>query len=521
MSGANRSLVWSFGCVFAIVVLTAVAWLGLTRVAYADGLIIVDTAAVIEGSDGYCSLIEAIIAANMDSTYLDCTISGTPGADTIQLQPGATYILTAVYASVDGPNGLPSITSTINIEGQGATIVRAASAPDFRVFHIGPSGNLTLRDLTVDNGKTSTSGSWQDQAGGGIMVRYGAATVISTTFVDNSAYYGGGGIYCWSCSLVVSNTTFYNNQAVTGPGGGIAGGGTMTMTGSTLMDNSAIGEGGGIRLSETALIADTAILSNTCSGIGGGVWLRGGYYGATVLENVTIRGNTATDDGGGLYSAADTIIKRSTIDNNHSGDSGGGVYLSTYLGYGSLHLTNVTIYSNTADVSGGGVYINYPGSGNTPTAAITHTTIASNTAVSGAGGSLYNNQSTVSLASSIVAHGTAVSGGANCDGNPVPNITSGGYNLESGTDCSFTAGGDQQSADPLLGPLQDNGGDTHTMALLDGSPAITLVPPGTNGCGTVITTDQRGVIRSFSCSLGAYEYGPSHWVFLPAVMRSY
>jgi hypothetical protein len=45
------------------------------------------------------------------------------------------------------------------------------------------------------------------------------------------------------------------------------------------------------------------------------------------------------------------------------------------------------------------------------------------------------------------------------------------------------------SADPLLDPLQDNGGPTPTMALLPGSPAI--------GAGVSlggITTDQRGVL---------------------------
>ena len=45
------------------------------------------------------------------------------------------------------------------------------------------------------------------------------------------------------------------------------------------------------------------------------------------------------------------------------------------------------------------------------------------------------------------------------------------------------------------------------MALLAGSPAVNLIPPGTNGCGTTIATDQRGVSRPVGtgCDVGAYE----------------
>ncbi len=57
-------------------------------------------------------------------------------------------------------------------------------------------------------------------------------------------------------------------------------------------------------------------------------------------------------------------------------------------------------------------------------------------------------------------------------------------------------------ADPLLGPLRNNGGFTETMALGTGSPAIDA---GDNG--VCPTTDQRGVTRQLeSCDIGAYEY---------------
>jgi hypothetical protein len=63
--------------------------------------------------------------------------------------------------------------------------------------------------------------------------------------------------------------------------------------------------------------------------------------------------------------------------------------------------------------------------------------------------------------------------------------------------------------DPLLGPLQDNGGPTFTHALLPGSPALDGIPWGANGCGTTVFSDQRGQARpqpvGGACDIGAYE----------------
>jgi uncharacterized repeat protein (TIGR01451 family) len=64
----------------------------------------------------------------------------------------------------------------------------------------------------------------------------------------------------------------------------------------------------------------------------------------------------------------------------------------------------------------------------------------------------------------------------------------------------------------LLDPagLQDNGGPTRTIALQSGSPAIDAIPSDVNGCGTTITTDQRGVSRpqGSGCDVGAFELVP-------------
>ncbi|MDB6030970.1 MAG: hypothetical protein JWM16_1308, partial [Verrucomicrobiales bacterium] len=81
-------------------------------------------------------------------------------------------------------------------------------------------------------------------------------------------------------------------------------------------------------------------------------------------------------------------------------------------------------------------------------------------------------------------------------------LTDGGYNLSSDSSCNFTNTGSLNDIDPLLGPLQDNGGATLTTALTDCSPALdagspTLFPP----------IDQRGVTRPIASrsDIGACE----------------
>jgi hypothetical protein len=67
----------------------------------------------------------------------------------------------------------------------------------------------------------------------------------------------------------------------------------------------------------------------------------------------------------------------------------------------------------------------------------------------------------------------------------------------------------KNSTEPKLDSngLQNNGGPTQTVALQPTSPAVNAIPPSINGCGTTITTDQRGVNRPQgpACDIGAFK----------------
>jgi hypothetical protein len=102
------------------------------------------------------------------------------------------------------------------------------------------------------------------------------------------------------------------------------------------------------------------------------------------------------------------------------------------------------------------------------------------------------------------------------DGNSDANIdgtaTSLGYNISSDDGGgNLTGPGDQINTDPMIGPLQNNGGRTLTHALLPGSPAVNAGDP--NFTPPPIY-DQRGspFVRVFNgrIDVGSFELQPPH-----------
>ena len=272
-------------------------------------------------------------------------------------------------------------------------------------------------------------------------------------------------------------------------GGGIYSSGKLTLTHSIISGNSGAYYGGGLYNNAGTLTLTHSIISGNS-----GAYYGGGLYndaGTLTLTHSTVRGNSATYAGGGLYSSGTLTLTHSTVRGNSAAYYGGGLY-----GYGTLTLTHSTVRGNSA-AYGGGLNTNYG------TLTLTHSTISDN--IAAAGGGLHQSGGRLTLTASLVAQ--------NADGGDcrlyVTSSRSQGYNLDSDGSCELTASTDRPGVDPLLGPLQDNGGRTLTHALLPGSPAIDAIPWGTNGCGTTLYSDQRWQARpqpvGGACDIGAYE----------------
>src|SRR4051794_7499658 len=143
--------------------LTLLGWVSFSQIALAESdqpddllaTITVNTNVPSINNDGLCSIIEAVENANADAQlHADCAAGS--GNDIIALPNDATMIFTTTHNldPVDGDNGLPLITSTITIMGNGTTLVRNNSiAPRFRFFDVLDSGDLSLINLNLNNGR--------------------------------------------------------------------------------------------------------------------------------------------------------------------------------------------------------------------------------------------------------------------------------------------------------------------------------------------------------------------------------
>jgi hypothetical protein len=163
-----------------------------------------------------------------------------------------------------------------------------------------------------------------------------------------------------------------------------------------------------------------------------------------------------------------------------------------------LILEASTVSGNSAAVAGGGIV---GGGLNRSRILVRNSTIASNSA-SSTGGGISMTGGRARLDSTILAGNTAPDG-PDCS-VPVNPVMSRGYNpIEdpSGCDVIGRTDLDLTGVDPLLGPLQDNGGPTETRALLAGSPALDAVV-SRRLCRN---PDQRGEPRTDPCDIGAYE----------------
>src|SRR6266446_936379 len=262
------------------------------------------------------------------------------------------------------------------------------------------------------------------------------------------------------------------------------------------VDGNAAGRVFFITLGETVTISGFTIRNGHAGNAGGGI---DNEDGSTVtVTNCTLSGNSA-GLGGGMFNGGPLTIGSITVSGN-SAANGGGIY---NIGGGTTTTTDSTFSGNTAS-SGGGIF-------NIGTFTITNSTLSNNSA--SLGGGVFNNE-TLQIGDTILNMGAS---GANI--SDFGTVTSLGYNLSSDNGGGVLTGpGDQINTDPLLGPLQNNGGPTFTHALLPGSPAINTGDPNFTPPPSF---DQRGpgFVRVVSGRIdkGSFEVqaapGPQYQIF--------
>ncbi|MCP4358984.1 MAG: DUF11 domain-containing protein [Chloroflexi bacterium] len=440
-------------------------------------------------------LITAITNANAD-----------PAADTITLAAGCAYTLTlAAVPNADsyyGATGLPEIDTPITIDGNGATIVRDASSAEFRLFYVGVNGDLTLDSLTLSGGyfrggagprTEDTDGGGGGGGGGagvgGAIFNQGNITLTQTTLTGNTAHGGGDS---WDSGAL--NDVGGGGGSIDADGVGTSGGGTAGGDGGSQGDGEdapGFGGGGG----GGGYTCASCINSKN----GGDGHFGGGGGGGAERQDTISEGH----GGSGGFGAGDGSNGDKSGDPTRGGRGGGGAGLggAIFNHSGNVILINSAFYGNAVyggDTNnngsgfGAGIF-NYHG-----VVQATNVTFSDNTASTGGGG-IYNYG--VGVSATLTMYNTLLAnsqwGYADCYNNN--GSVSGNNNLiENHNGCGTT---NSIITDPLTAVPGNYGGNTDTVALLPGSPAI-----DTGDAATCATTDQRGKTRFGTCDIGAFEF---------------
>jgi hypothetical protein len=256
-------------------------------------------------------------------------------------------------------------------------------------------------------------------------------------------------------TLNISGLTLAHGEA--NSGGAITNqGGIVNITNCVFRDNHANSGGGLANEGGVATVRNTMFVHNHATG-GGGI---ANENGVLQVEATTFVGDGGTSGGGIENFGGVMTVLNSTFEGSSEGGAGA---IQNILGL--VALGNLTIRAGTGNP--GRAIRNFPGG-------------------------------TVRIANSILV---GAANHVNCEGE----IINLGNNLQfPGSDCGRSI----PTADPRLGPLQDNGGPTLTIGLDPGSPAI-----GAMVCPLVPQVDQRGAPRPMNawgqtttrCDIGAFE----------------
>ncbi|MHC4879004.1 MAG: beta strand repeat-containing protein, partial [Planctomycetota bacterium] len=311
------------------------------------------------------------------------------------------------------------------------------------------SGTLTLSNVTIDT--NTASGAGTDQGGGGIFNNGGTLDItdgaITNNVADGTQGSGGGILDVNGTSVTINGTNISSNNAERA-GGGIELNGTsstVTLTSITLNSNNAIGtgaapgNGGGLHItgSTDVDITGSTVDGNTAAEEGGGLW---NGTGTMTIDSTTVSGNTASgatadQGGGGVFNAGGTVdIVNSSLITGNTADgaagTGGGILNDAT---GTVTVTDSTVTMNDATTGDGGGISNTAGSDLT----VTNSTVSSNTAGGNGGGILNDGTATVESASMVTGNTAGVDGG-------------GIYNSATGTldvDGSTVSGNDATTGD--------------------------------------------------------------------------
>ena len=338
--------------------------------------------------------------------------------------------------SITGENTDDSVGVTLNdvsFSGNQAGSQMGGMGPgNGGVLHVSGSAGVDVNESSFTNNVATEGGAlWNN---GGTM------TVTDSDFVDNTANgaaaeNGGGAIYNDAGTVAVIDSRFDGNEADSDDNDGLSSGGAILANDNTTLD-----------------VENSAFTDNTSERAGGAIEVRSGT--STTLTRVTASENDAganPGNGGVLHVTGDgdVTITGGTFANNSATEGG-----AFWNNQGAMAIDGAAIVNNEADGNdanqgGGGIYAEAAGmeGGDSGTLTLTDTRIAGNTAsgTSGSGGGILLSPGvTANITGGTISGNSANRAGGgieNADATLVMSMVSlGGTRTEAGNDAGANPG---------------------------------------------------------------------------------
>ncbi len=325
----------------------------------------------------------------------------------------------------------------------------------------------------------SIEGSTSNQIGGAILIRETGynVTIASCTIAScRSLFSNGGAFYCDSDTPVTITSSTVTNNSAAGSGGALfLNSGTINIISTEFLQSTASSQGGAFYLNSgiinvrdsdirgghaaaggavyfntaiQATFTDCEIVTNGCLDRGGAFSFSSDAAHNVTCNNVLFEDNACSAEGAGIYLQNGTMLVTScTFVNNRaaSGISGGGIFQYN----GTLDVYNTTFANNRSNFEGGGIK-KFNG-----TLTVKNCEFAGNIARGGSGGGLmHTGGPTLITNSSFINNTSAQNGGGiaataslldvfNCtfSGNEADSLGGGMYSSAGGLDvasCTFT-----------------------------------------------------------------------------------
>jgi hypothetical protein len=458
-------------------------------------------AALVLGLTGLAvSVVPSPVAAASTTSVTNCNDSG-PGSFRQAIGnagSGATidFALSPTCATITLSSTI-TVGTSLTIDGPGANALMVSGNNSETVFQIDSGTTVAVSNLSIEDGSALNNG--------GAIYNSGDLTITDSTLSNNSADNGtggaggGGAIYNNDGDVTISGSDLSDNDGYGGEdGGGFGGaidneGGTVSISASTLSDNQAL-YGGAVDNGDAGTV-----------GVGDG-------GGTLTISGSTLSGNNAGD--GGAIDNADNggtgtvTLTDSTLTEGSSGLEGGGGIFND----GTFAINGSDISDNVAGspAVGGGI-------DNSGALEITGSTIAGNNTGEGPGGGIYDDGGTLAIADSTLS-GNSSPGGAGAIENMMDSVTmtdstvsnndgaaGGGIANDGGTEIITSSTVSGNSAEHR----GDGGGIDNTSGTVD--LAATIVTDSTVGsdCSGTITDDSYNLDSDGTCGLSATHHSLS------------